>query len=68
MHAQADALDIESAAKRRLADEYDAAQDRGEVGQQGRPKTVVDENGFIPTAADIGLTISALGPGGLSAR
>ncbi len=29
--AQADALEIESLAKRRLADEYDAAQDRGEV-------------------------------------
>ena len=29
--AQADALEIESLAKRRLADEYDAAQDRGEI-------------------------------------
>ncbi len=29
--AQADALDIEAQAKRRLADEYDAAQARGEV-------------------------------------
>ncbi|MBX7483921.1 hypothetical protein [Qipengyuania qiaonensis] len=29
--AQADALEIESLAKRRLADEYDAAQERGEV-------------------------------------
>lgn len=28
--AQADVLEIESIAKRRLADEYDAAQDRGE--------------------------------------
>ena len=32
--AQADALLIESAAKRRLADEYDAAQERGEVAGQ----------------------------------
>ncbi len=32
--AQADALEIEAMAKRRLADEYDAAQERGEVGQQ----------------------------------
>lgn len=30
--AQADALLIESNAKRRLADEYDAAQERGEIG------------------------------------
>jgi hypothetical protein len=29
--AQADALEIEAGAKRRLADEYDAAQERGEV-------------------------------------
>jgi len=34
-HAQADALEIESVAKRRLADEYDAAQERGEISQQG---------------------------------
>ena len=55
--AQADALEIEAAAKRRLADEYDAAQERGEVGQQtGRPKVVTNENDFIPSAADIGLS------------
>lgn len=33
--AQADALEIESLAKRRLADEYDAAQERGEVASHG---------------------------------
>jgi hypothetical protein len=32
--AQADALEIEAAAKRRLADEYDGAQERGEVRTQ----------------------------------
>lgn len=32
---QADALEIEAQAKRRLADEYDAAQDRGELATQG---------------------------------
>lgn len=54
--AQADALEIEAQAKRRLADEYDAAQDRGEVGQQtGRPKVVPNQNDFIPTAKDVGL-------------
>jgi hypothetical protein len=57
--AQADALEIEAAAKRRLADEYDAAQERGEVasnGQRGPEKAVDDRNGFSPaTAADLGL-------------
>lgn len=53
--AQADALEIESMAKRRLADEYDAAQDRGEVAS-GRPKSLPDQKTFTPTAADIGLT------------
>ena len=53
-HAQADALAIESAAKRRLADEYDAAQDRGEICTQA-------DNGAISNAEkasfrDIGLT------------
>ena len=33
--AQADALEIEAAAKRRLADEYDAAQERGELAAIG---------------------------------
>jgi hypothetical protein len=32
---QADALEIESLAKRRLADEYDAAQERGEIRENG---------------------------------
>ena len=55
--AQADALTIEALAKRRLADEYDSAQERGEVQTDGRPKTVPDENGFLPaTAADVGLS------------
>jgi len=57
-HAQADALEIEATAKRRLADEYDAAQERGEVASNGqRGKAVPDGNGFSPpTAADIGIT------------
>jgi hypothetical protein len=46
--AQADALLIEARAKMRLADEYDAAQDRGEVAcfgaNQHRPEGVVDSN------------------------
>lgn len=54
--AQADALDIEAQAKRRLADEYDAAQERGEVqphGGQGK-RDVPEQN--IPSTADLGLS------------
>jgi hypothetical protein len=43
------------AAKRRLADEYDAAQIRGEVASVGKPVNVPDGNN-IPTADDLGLT------------
>lgn len=38
----------------RLAEEYDAAQGRGEVSKGGNP-TVVDANGCQATAADIGI-------------
>ena len=50
--AQADALEIEAMAKRRLADEYDSAQASGQVAAQGKPSTPEG----LPTAADIGLT------------
>lgn len=57
--AQADAAVIEARAKVRLADEYDAAQDRGDVasGSTGRgDKIVVGNNDIRPaTAADLGL-------------
>ncbi len=53
--AQADALDIEAAAKRRLADEYDGAQARGEVAGPGKPVNVPNGN-VKATAADIGLS------------
>jgi len=56
--AQADALEIESLAKRRLADEYDAAQDRGEVakhgGKRGNQHGKVDASN-VATAAETGL-------------
>lgn len=39
-HAQADALEIESLAKRRLADEYDLAQERGEVAGHGGDRKI----------------------------
>jgi hypothetical protein len=56
---QADALEIEAAAKRRLADEYDAAQARGEVARHGGTRgnqhaKVPDRNDA--TTADLGLT------------
>lgn len=60
--AQADALEIEALAKRRLADEYDAAQERGEVASRGGSganqynANVPDENISLPTVEDIGLT------------
>ena len=55
--AQADALEIEAAAKRRLADEYDAAQTRGEVARGSvRTDIVGGDNDVRPaTAADLGL-------------
>jgi len=53
----ADALVIEAGAQVRLADEYDAAQQRGEVAKHssGRPKIVPVAND-LPTAKDVGLT------------
>lgn len=52
--AQADLLDAEAAAKRRLADEYDAAQQRGEIRRTGNPNSSKAEE--LPGASDIGLT------------
>jgi hypothetical protein len=55
--AQSQALKIETQAKIRLADEYDAAQKRGEVAAKnsGRPKSIPDQNTYT-TVTDIGLT------------
>lgn len=53
--AQADALEIEAMAKRRLADEYDAAQLRGEI--RGPSDRHSNSNSELKSgAADIGLT------------
>jgi N6-adenosine-specific RNA methylase IME4 len=54
LRAQADALKIEAEAKSRLADEYDAAQQRGEVAKAGKPINVPDGNNKA-TAAEIGI-------------
>ena len=55
--AQADALEIEAAAKRRLADEYDAAQARGEVAKGSVRTDIVDVSNDVrpATSADLGL-------------
>jgi hypothetical protein len=55
--AMADALIIETQVQCRLADEYDAAQNRGEARSAGQPKKSIvpkENNSFGPT--DIGLT------------
>lgn len=54
--AQADALLIEARAKVRLADEYDAAQERGEVASHGGDRTNVPDRNLAPSAADLGLS------------
>lgn len=50
--AQADALEIEAGAKRRLANEYDDAQERGEVAGQGKPSVAEG----LATVSDLGLS------------
>ncbi|TIP38370.1 MAG: hypothetical protein E5X76_19990 [Mesorhizobium sp.] len=52
--AEADALEIEAMAKRRLADEYDAAQERGEVAKRGKPVNIPERNNKA-TTAEIGI-------------
>jgi len=56
--AQADALLIEARAEMRLAEEYDAAQARGEAAKysSGNPQIVPDRNDLPKTAAELGLT------------
>ena len=55
--AQADGAEIEALAKRRLADEYDAAQERGEVQRPGGDRTsIVPLGNNAPTVTDLGLT------------
>ena len=53
--AQGDALLVEARAKMRLADEYDAAQERGEVASNGGDKSRIPDRNSAPTAAEIGL-------------
>lgn len=55
---QADSLEIEAKANQRLADEYDAAQGRGEVAGSGQYQRagVPHANGSLATAADLHLS------------
>ena len=54
--AQADTLEIEAAAKRRLTDKYDAAKARGEVQRAGGDRTsIVADYNNAPTTAELGL-------------
>jgi phage N-6-adenine-methyltransferase len=55
--AQADALEIEALAKRRLADEYDAAQERGEVKTVGQPASIIGESNNTPASvSELGIS------------
>jgi hypothetical protein len=53
--SQAHALAIRARAEMRLAEEYDAAQERGEVGKRGDFGGVSSRGKDTPTAADLGL-------------
>ena len=57
---QAEALEIEADTRRRLADEYDAAQQRGEVAKNGDNLPSVPKQNSKPTAADLGLSRKAI--------
>lgn len=57
--AEADAHEIQAKAKRRLADEYDAAQERGEVATRAdgpKVRDLVPGENKIATAADLGIS------------
>lgn len=61
LRAQGDALLLEAGAKLRLADEYDAARDRGEVAPHGRfHRPDIDSGEVIATLADLGLTADTI--------
>ncbi|MGO7174332.1 hypothetical protein ACCT06_10655 [Rhizobium ruizarguesonis] len=55
--AQADFLEIEAQAKRQFANEYDAAQKRGELAKQGQ-RNIPEQN--VSTLADAGLSAKAI--------
>lgn len=54
--AQADALEIEAQAKRRLADEYDEARINGTASAQGQRTDILPDEKKVATVAELGLT------------
>lgn len=57
---QADVLEIEAQAKRRLADESDVAQQRGDVRTRGRDRVInLPGRKDAPAMADLGLSYNA---------
>lgn len=54
--AQADALNIEAEAKRRLADEYDQARIDGTASGQGQRTDLLPDEKKVATVAELGLT------------
>lgn len=53
--AQGEALMVEARAKMRLADEYGAAQERGEVAVHGGDRSKIPDGKLAPSAAEIGI-------------
>lgn len=51
---QGEALLIDARAKYRLAEEVDAAQERGEIGRQGQRTDLIPDENKVPSLADAG--------------
>jgi hypothetical protein len=56
LRAQADAREIAAGAERRLANEYDGAQERGEVRGHGNKSDITNKNITSATVKEIGVT------------
>ncbi len=54
--AQRDSAPLEARAKIRLADEYDAAQERREVAKVEKPSIVGDSKNTLSTTTDLGIS------------
>lgn len=54
--AQAHATFIRARAEMRLAEEYDAAQDRGEIARQGQRTDLIPDGKKVPTPQDVGIS------------
>jgi len=56
LRAQADANEIIAQAQRRLADEYDAAQERGEIGRQGQRSDLLPDEKKVASPLEAGIS------------